>query len=135
MIIIIYRFFFISLAAHVFSNQFLEEVGQIKGHSGHRATLLFTGASAAWKGSEGFAGFSAAKAGLRMMIESLAREKGKELVHVCHIVIDGLLDTSAVSSQLGEAPYQNSVSVKVDRGAQRSLLTFTSLAYQCKRSG
>ena len=52
-----------------------------------------------------------------------------------HIVIDGLLDTSAVSSQLGEAPYQNSVSVKVDRGAQRSLLTFTSLAYQCKRSG
>ena len=52
-------------------------------------TLVFTGASASMRGKPGFAPFTAAKAGLRAMAQSLAREFGPRGVHVGHVVIDG----------------------------------------------
>lgn len=57
-----------------------------------RGTLLFTGASASLRGKAGFAHFAAAKAGLRMISQSLAREFGPAGVHVAHVVIDGGID-------------------------------------------
>ena len=41
-----------------------------------RGTVIFTGASASIRGKPGFAHFSAAKAGLRMISQSMAREYG-----------------------------------------------------------
>jgi NAD(P)-dependent dehydrogenase (short-subunit alcohol dehydrogenase family) len=41
-----------------------------------RGTILFTGASASLRGKEGFSAFASAKAGLRTMAQSLARELG-----------------------------------------------------------
>jgi len=41
------------------------------------------------RGKPGFAHFAAAKAGLRMIAQSLAREFGPEGLHVAHVVIDG----------------------------------------------
>ena len=52
-------------------------------------TLLFTGASASMRGKPQFAPFTAAKAGLRAMAQSLAREFQPQGIHVAHIVIDG----------------------------------------------
>lgn len=52
-------------------------------------TLIFTGASASLRGRPGYAHFSAAKAGLRMLSQSLAREYGPQGLHVAHVVIDG----------------------------------------------
>jgi NAD(P)-dependent dehydrogenase (short-subunit alcohol dehydrogenase family) len=54
-----------------------------------RGTVLFTGASASQRGKPGFAHFAAAKAGLRMIAQSMAREYGPLGIHVAHVVIDG----------------------------------------------
>jgi NAD(P)-dependent dehydrogenase (short-subunit alcohol dehydrogenase family) len=54
-----------------------------------RGTVIFTGASASLRGKPGFAQFSAAKAGLRMISQSMAREYGPLGIHVAHAVIDG----------------------------------------------
>lgn len=55
-------------------------------------SLLFTGASASVRGRGPFAAFAAAKAGLRSLAQSCAREYGPQGVHVAHIVIDGGID-------------------------------------------
>jgi NAD(P)-dependent dehydrogenase (short-subunit alcohol dehydrogenase family) len=55
-------------------------------------TLLFTGASASMRGKPNFAAFTAAKAGLRALAQSLAREFGPRGIHVGHVVIDGAVD-------------------------------------------
>jgi NAD(P)-dependent dehydrogenase (short-subunit alcohol dehydrogenase family) len=57
-----------------------------------RGTLILTGASASLRGKEGFAAFAAAKAGLRMIAQSAAREFGPQGLHVAHVVIDGVID-------------------------------------------
>jgi NAD(P)-dependent dehydrogenase (short-subunit alcohol dehydrogenase family) len=54
-----------------------------------RGTILFTGASGSLRGKPGFAHFAAAKAGLRMLAQSMAREFGPQGIHVAHVVIDG----------------------------------------------
>jgi NADP-dependent 3-hydroxy acid dehydrogenase YdfG len=54
-----------------------------------RGTILFTGASASLRGRPTFAAFAAAKAGLRAVTQSMARELGPQGIHVAHIVIDG----------------------------------------------
>lgn len=55
-------------------------------------TLLFTGATASVRGRGPFTAFAAAKAGLRSLAQSAAREYGPRGVHVAHIVIDGGID-------------------------------------------
>lgn len=54
-----------------------------------KGTILFTGASASLRGRPTFAAFAAAKAGLRAVAQSMARELGPLGIHVAHIVIDG----------------------------------------------
>lgn len=54
-----------------------------------RGTVIFTGASGSLRGKPGYAHFAAAKAGLRMVAQSMAREYGPNGVHVAHVVIDG----------------------------------------------
>ncbi|WP_347883520.1 SDR family NAD(P)-dependent oxidoreductase [Pseudomonas aestiva] len=54
-----------------------------------RGTVIFTGASGSLRGKPGYAHFAAAKAGLRMIAQSMAREYGPKEVHVAHVVIDG----------------------------------------------
>jgi len=67
-----------------------------------RGTLIFTGATASVRGREGFAAFAAAKAGLRALAQSLARELGPQGVHVAHVVIDGAVDGTFIRSIRGE---------------------------------
>ncbi len=57
-----------------------------------RGTVIFTGASGSLRGKPGFAHFAAAKAGLRMISQSMAREYGPLGIHVAHVVIDGGID-------------------------------------------
>lgn len=47
-----------------------------------RGSLLFTGASASIRGKPNFAAFTAAKAGLRALAQSLAREFGSHYINV-----------------------------------------------------
>jgi NAD(P)-dependent dehydrogenase (short-subunit alcohol dehydrogenase family) len=57
-----------------------------------RGTAIFTGASGSLRGKPGYAHFAAAKAGLRMIAQSMAREYGSHGLHVAHVVIDGGID-------------------------------------------
>lgn len=57
-----------------------------------RGTVIFTGASGSLRGRPGFAHFAAAKAGLRMIAQSMAREYGPKGLHVAHVLIDGGVD-------------------------------------------
>jgi NAD(P)-dependent dehydrogenase (short-subunit alcohol dehydrogenase family) len=61
-----------------------------------RGTIIFTGATASIRGGAGFSAFSGAKAALRMLAQSMARELGPQGIHVAHAVIDGGIDTEFV---------------------------------------
>jgi len=64
-------------------------------------TIIFTGASASLRGKPGFMHFAAAKAGLRMIAQSMAREYGPLGIHLAHVVIDGGIKGDRL---LGRAP-------------------------------
>lgn len=69
--------------------------------SNQLGSILYTGASASLRGKPLFSGFAAAKAGLRMMAQSMAREFGPRGIHVAHIVIDGVVDGALIRSVKG----------------------------------
>ena len=52
-------------------------------------SLIFTGASGSLRGKANFAPFAAAKAALRNLAQSIAREFGPQNIHVGHVVVDG----------------------------------------------
>lgn len=65
-----------------------------------RGTVIFTGASGSLRGKPGFAHFAAAKAGLRMIAQSMAREYGPQGIHVAHAVIDGGINGARLKSRM-----------------------------------
>ncbi len=65
-------------------------------------TIIFTGATASVRGGDGYAAFSGAKAALRMLAQSMARELGPQGIHVAHVVIDGAIDTQFIKERLAD---------------------------------
>jgi NAD(P)-dependent dehydrogenase (short-subunit alcohol dehydrogenase family) len=63
-----------------------------------RGTIIFSGASASLRGKANFAAFAGAKAALRMLSQSMARELGPQGVHVAHVVIDGGIEGARLLS-------------------------------------
>ena len=84
-----------------------------------RGTVIFTGASASLRGRPGFAQFAAAKAALRMVAQSMAREYGPLGIHVAHVVIDGGIDGERLRSRFP--------SIVQERGAE-GLLDIDAIA-------
>ena len=84
-----------------------------------RGTVIFTGASGSLRGKPGFAQFAAAKAGLRMISQSMAREYGPMGVHVAHTIIDGGIH--------GERLLKNRPGALAERGAD-GLLDIEAIA-------
>jgi NAD(P)-dependent dehydrogenase (short-subunit alcohol dehydrogenase family) len=77
--------------AHAFAGYLLAQAvlpGMLKRNAG---TIIFTGATGSLRGSANFSPFAAAKAALRMLAQSLAREFGRQGIHVAHVVIDGVI--------------------------------------------
>jgi NAD(P)-dependent dehydrogenase (short-subunit alcohol dehydrogenase family) len=60
-----------------------------------QGTVFFTGATASLRGAEGYSG-------LRALAQSMAREFGKQGIHVAHVVIDGPIDTPFVRERFPE---------------------------------
>jgi NAD(P)-dependent dehydrogenase (short-subunit alcohol dehydrogenase family) len=65
-----------------------------------RGTILVTGATASLRGGVGYAAFAAAKAGLRAVAQSAARELGPKNIHDAHLVIDAGVDTAWVRERI-----------------------------------
>jgi NAD(P)-dependent dehydrogenase (short-subunit alcohol dehydrogenase family) len=59
--------------------------------SAGQGALLFIGATASVKPGAEFAAFGAAKFALRGLAQSLARELGRQGIHLAHLIIDGVL--------------------------------------------
>jgi NAD(P)-dependent dehydrogenase (short-subunit alcohol dehydrogenase family) len=70
---------------------------------GRGGTIIFTGASASLRGKPGYSQFAAAKAGLRMIAQSMAREFGPQGLHVVHVIIDGGIDGKQLRSRFPQA--------------------------------
>ena len=68
-----------------------------------RGTILFTGATAAVRGREGFSAFAGAKHALRALAQSMARELGPQGIHVAHVIIDGAIDSQFIRDNLPDA--------------------------------
>jgi NAD(P)-dependent dehydrogenase (short-subunit alcohol dehydrogenase family) len=84
-----------------------------------RGTIIFTGATASLRGRAPFTAFASAKAGLRSLAQSMAREFGPLGIHVGHVVIDGGIDGEKLSAA---APQ-----LKIERGAD-GLLNIDAIA-------
>ncbi|WP_309627489.1 SDR family NAD(P)-dependent oxidoreductase [Brevundimonas sp.] len=67
------------------------EAARVMGPRG-KGSILFTGATASTRGGAGFSAFAGAKAALRQLAQSLARELGPQGLHVAHVVVDGMID-------------------------------------------
>jgi NAD(P)-dependent dehydrogenase (short-subunit alcohol dehydrogenase family) len=65
-----------------------------------QGSIFFTGATASMRGGVGYAAFASAKAGLRAVAQSMARELGPKNIHVAHLVIDAGVDTAFVRDRI-----------------------------------
>ena len=68
----------------------------------HAGSLLFTGASASMRGKPKFAHFGSAKAGLRNLAQSIAKEFGPRGVHVGHIIVDGVINGELAKTRFSD---------------------------------
>ncbi|TFK90484.1 NAD-P-binding protein [Polyporus arcularius HHB13444] len=67
---------------------------------GARGTLLFTGATASIRGNVRTSGIAAVKFAVRALSQSLAKEFGKDNIHVAHAIIDGIISTGSSDVRL-----------------------------------
>ena len=59
-------------------------------------TIMFTGTTASIKGRSSFGSFASAKAALRSLSQTMARDWGPQELHAAHVIINGdLLNTHA----------------------------------------
>ena len=69
-------------------------------------SLFFTGASGSLRGKANFAPFASAKAAVRNLAQSLAREFGPQNIHVGHVVVDGGIAGDRLLSRLPQLAEQ-----------------------------
>ena len=69
-------------------------------------SLFFTGASGSLRGKAGFAPFAAAKAAVRNLAQSIAREFGPQNIHVGHVVVDGGIEGDRLLSRVPQLKEQ-----------------------------
>jgi len=69
-------------------------------------SLFFTGATASLRGKANFAPFASAKAALRNLAQSIAREYGPRNIHVGHLVVDGGIAGERLLSRAPQLPQQ-----------------------------
>jgi NAD(P)-dependent dehydrogenase (short-subunit alcohol dehydrogenase family) len=84
-----------------------------------KGTIIFTGATASLRGKPPFTAFASAKAGLRSLAQSMAREFGPLGVHVAHVIIDGGIDGDKLNTAVPQ--------LKEQRGAD-GLLSIDAIA-------
>jgi NADP-dependent 3-hydroxy acid dehydrogenase YdfG len=64
-----------------------------------RGGISLTGATASLRGRAGFAPLAIAKASLRVLGQSLAREFHPKGIHVVHVIVDGQIDTPKLQAR------------------------------------
>ncbi|KAF5375971.1 hypothetical protein D9757_008868 [Collybiopsis confluens] len=75
---------------------------------GKRGVLIFTGATASVRGNTTTSAFAAGKFALRALSQSLAKEFGKDNIHVSHAIVDGAIVTPQGREQFNNPPIYDS---------------------------
>lgn len=75
-----------------------KHVGKVMAARG-AGTLVFTGATAALRGSALFAALAAPKFALRALTQSAARELAPQGVHVVHVIVDGVINVPGLGDK------------------------------------
>jgi len=91
--------------------------------TGKKGTLVFTGATASIRGNVTTSAFASGKFALRALSQSLAKEFGKEDIHVAHAIIDGGIATNNTRGDRNTPP-----SGPVENPKPHSLLSPESIA-------
>jgi len=109
---IVGAFAFAKESVLVFKEQELDERGS-------RGTLIFTGATASTRGNVTTSAFSSGKFATRALSQSLAKEFGKENIHVAHVVIDGavITDLSTPKRLASNPDYVENEDIRLNPGA------------------
>jgi len=83
--------------------------------TGKKGTLIFTGATASWRGNTTTSLFSANKFGLRSLSQSLNKEFGKQNIHVAHTIIDGgVLTDRSRDRQGNDSEWEKNANVRLN---------------------
>ncbi|KAH7920421.1 NAD(P)-binding protein [Leucogyrophana mollusca] len=90
-----------------------ESEGGVAGNTRKKGTLIFTGATAAIRGNTTTSAFAAGKFGIRALSQSLAKEFGKQNIHVAHSIIDGVIITDRVKSRRNDAEWEANQDVRL----------------------
>jgi NAD(P)-dependent dehydrogenase (short-subunit alcohol dehydrogenase family) len=86
--------------------------------------LLVTSATASMRGNAGQHSHASAMAGRRMLCQTLNAEYGTKGIHVCHIVIDGIVDApDTVGLMLGSEKFE---ALRRERGMEKDGLLLPS---------
>lgn len=102
------------VAAAAFAREAILEFQPLQpNENGARGNLIFTSATAAWRGNVVTSAFAAGKHGLKALAQSLNKEFGKENIHVSHAIIDGTILTDRSRVTRGEE-YVNNPNVRLD---------------------
>ncbi len=69
-----------------------------------KGSIIFTGATAAIRGSSKMASFAVGKFSQRALSQSMARELAPQGIHVAHVIIDGYIATPTVLKYFPDKP-------------------------------
>jgi len=81
---------------------------------GKRGTLIFTSATAAWRGNLTTSAFAAGKYGARALSQSLNKEFGKQNIHVSNVIIDGGIITDLSRARRGDKEWEANEDVRLN---------------------
>ena len=103
-----------------------------------RGTLIFTGTLGALRTNTGFAAYGAARSGVRMLAQSLAREFSAKGIHVVHAIANGGI-TDNVHNWHGETGEKKEGAgddaVKVLKGEKMRAESVGKLYLHCMQMG
>ncbi|KAJ3755246.1 hypothetical protein EV360DRAFT_86087 [Lentinula raphanica] len=81
--------------------------------TGKRGILIFTGATASIRGNVTTSAFAAGKFALRALSQSLAKEFGKQNIHVAHAIIDGGISTPLSRSRRNNPEWDQNEDIRL----------------------
>ncbi|RXW23776.1 hypothetical protein EST38_g2078 [Candolleomyces aberdarensis] len=81
--------------------------------NGKRGALIFTGATASIRGNVVTSAIAAAKHGARALSQSLAKEFGKDNIHVSHVIVDGVIITDRVKESRNDPSWENNDNLRL----------------------
>jgi NADP-dependent 3-hydroxy acid dehydrogenase YdfG len=76
-----------------------------------QGTVIYTGVTASLRAKPPFTSFSAAKSGLRALVQGMAREFAPQGIHVVHVILDGVID-----GERSRANFPELISSKAENG-------------------